>query len=332
MQPNTASNETKLPRAVIKRSAAIAARYAKPDEPDEPNPASENAAPASPPAAPPAPPIDAQPPTPPADPRVTDPAYWQQRFQVTQGILSRERQERATQVEDLHRKVDDLTAQLRTSQVTKPTDDKIDVTQFYTPEQIEKYGEEQCESMARTAMRAASKVAQDQIAAAVQPLKDQQTRAVANAAADAKRTFVEQLTELYPNYAAVDVDPRWLKWLAEDENGVERNDILQIHIDKRDARAIARMLKAWEKTTVAAPAPVPPPAPPITPSGSGASPGSDAPEAPRNPAAAEAGYPGKAEIKDFYKRAATVRKGQPGYVTDQDRVAFEARLALRTTA
>lgn len=332
MQPSQASNETKLPRAVIKRSAAIAARYApKPDEPDEQNPAEANA-PAPTPAAAPPPPADTPPTAPAGDPRSADPAYWEQRFRVTQGILSRERVERQTEREGLHQQVAELNTQLRSAQVAKP-DAKIDVSQFFSPDEVEKYGQEQCEAMARVALKAAGTNVAEQIAAAVQPLQDKQTRTAADEATRTQQVFVDKLLELYPNYPTADKDPRWLAWLADDdENGAQRQAILDIHIANRDARGCARMFKTWEKTTAPAPASTPTPAPPVAPSGSGAAPGADAPDAPRNPEAAAAGYPSKAEVKDFYKRSSTVRKGQPGYVTDDERIKFEARLALRNAA
>jgi hypothetical protein len=319
MQPTQASNETKLPRAVLRRSQAIAERYAPKAEPDAPNPAAD-AAPATPPAAPPpATPAEPQAAAPAVDPRDTDPSYWRQRFSVTEGILRRERADRATEAETLHQRIAKLEDEARSFQAQTPT--KIDITQFYTPEQIEKYGEEQCEVMAATAMRAARMSAQESITAAVQPLKDHQTRTRDREAASAQQQFQDKLTELYPNWPVADKDPSWLAWLAEDdENGAQRQSILTIHITNGNASGAARMFKAWEKTKTPVAAP---PTPPVTPSGSGAAPGSDTPQAPAAPDGKAFTPPTGAEVKDYYKRSAL------GKVKDLERVAFEARLALR---
>lgn len=330
MQPNTASNDTKLPRAVLRRSAEIKARIdaRRTPEPDQPNHAGD-AAPAATPAAPPAPPVDAQPQAPAGDPRDSDPAYWKQRFSVTEGILRSERAARTAQTEGLHQRVAELEGQLRSLQATAKPTEKIDIAQFYTPEQIAQYGAEQCEVMAETAMRAATATAQKLIDAAVQPIKQERERAAVNDATNAKQAFTDKLTELYPKWPTADVDPRWLAWLAEeDENEVVRQTILNVYIDKGNATGAAKMFRAWEKSVAPAVVP-PPPAPPITPSGSGANPGPENPGAPSPASAADATPPTSAEIKDFYKRAATIRPGRPGYVTDSDRVKFEARLALR---
>ena len=49
---------------------------------------------------------------------------------------------------------------------------------------------------------------------------------------------------------------------------------------------------------------------------------------PQLPRGAGTGYPTQAEIKDFYKRSATKKPGDVGFVTDKERAEFEARLKL----
>jgi len=327
MQPTTASNETKLPRAVLRRSQAINDRIAarnKPAEP-EPNPTS-NATPATEPAAAPAPAAEPQAAAPAADPRDSDPSYWQQRFKVTEGILRRERTDRATERDSLHQRIAKLEDESRTLQATaKPADDAIDLTQFYTPAQIEQYGEEQCRVMAGTALRAARATAQQAIDAAVRPVREAQERQQTNNADAARTGFEDALTEQLPNWREVDADQRWRAWLAEeDENEVVRQTILNVYITNANATGATRMMKKWMTSVAPAPKPPAPPPPPMTPSGTGANPeGGNAP--PPTPAQ-QAGAPTDAEVKDFYKRSAL------GKVKDTERTAFEARLALRNGA
>jgi len=328
MQPTTAPNETKLPRAVLRRSAAIQARIDARNAPAEPEPTpTSDAAPAPEPAATPAPAAEPQAAAPAADPRHSDPSYWKQRFDVTSGILTRERTDRATECDTLYQRIARLEEEVRTLQATaKPVDDAIDLTQFYTPAQIEQYGEEQCRVMAGTALRAARATAQETIEAAVKPVREQQQRQQTNAAEAARTGFEDALTEQLPNWREVDADQRWRAWLAEeDENEVVRQTILNVYIEKANAIGAARMMKKWKATLAPAPAPVSaPPPPPMTPSGSGANPeGGNAP--PPSPAQ-QAGAPTDVEVKDFYKRSAL------GKVKEAERVSFEARLALRNGA
>jgi len=308
MQPNQAPNETRLPHQVVRRSAAITARYTKPDEPAALNPAEQTQVASANTSA------ETQTPAANADPRDTDPAYWKQRWSVTSGILNREREDRKTQVTALNQQLSELQEKSRTPQVSAAAP-KVDLSTFFTEDQRKAYGDEQLEAMAQTAMKAAEAKSRELIDAAVKPLQQEREQAKADQVTLAKQRFVDRLVELYPNYAAVDVDPRWLAWLSEeDDNGVQRQTILDIHIRKGNADACAKMFKAWEKTATR-------PAPTVSPSGSGASPGNDA--APPDTAAVTGMTPLKpGEIKAFYTRAAQNK------VTDSERATFDARLKL----
>lgn len=326
MQPNQASNETRLPRAVLRRSAAIQARLdaAKPPaEPEntDPSAAPTGAAPAEPPPAPPAPPAPA------GDPRETDPAYWKQRFSVTQGLLNSERQAHVATARERDQQITELRGQIAGLQATSAPAATIDLTKYFTPDQIERFGEEQCEVMARTAITAAAASAKDLIDAEVRPLKQQRETAQADDARARQNAFLDALTEVWPTWRADDEDPRWKLWLTEtdDSTGLVRDSILQQHLAAHRAAPIARMFDAWTKSEAAAsapapaaPVPAPRPQPPVAPSGSGAA-SAAAPAAP----APAGGAPTDAEVRDFYKRSAL------GKVKDTERVAFDARMRLR---
>lgn len=316
MPASQAQNETQLPRAVLRRSAAIAARYAPPEPEAQPAPG------VAPVPAPPAPApaseggtTAASPSPPESDPRESDPNYWKQRFKVTEGILARERTDAQTRFGTLNQRITELQEKLasRAPAATPPAE--IDLSKFYTPEQIETYGEEQCRVMAQTAMDAARTTAQGLIEEAVKPLREAREREREDAVAQAKRKFTDRLVELKPDYATIDQDPRWQAWLAEyDENEVQRQTLLDIHVGNGNADAVAKMFKAWEKQVAR-------PMPPVTPNGTGAVHTTEAP--PASPAAAEAlTPPTAAEKKSFFTRSAL------GKVKDDERVAFEARLRL----
>lgn len=330
MQPTQASNETRLPRAVIRQRDALNQRIADRNKPVEPEtPPVVAAAPAEKPASTTPQPVEPQAATPAIDSRDTDPNYWKQRFNVTEGILRRERDERATERTNLNRRVTELQSEVETLK-TKVPEPEIDLAEFFTSEEREKYGDEQCKVMARTAMRAGRAVKKPDAAA---PPPASQPNAAAEAA---KQEFTDKLTEFYPAWPVSDKDPRWLAWLDEIDNatGEPRGKTLDAFVVTGNARGAAGMFKAWEKAiapapAVAAPPPPAPATPPIAPSSRAATPGpGDAPAVPANAEAAAKGRPSADEIKDFYKRSSTKRKGQLGYVTDQERAAFEARLAL----
>jgi len=219
------SNVT-LPRAILRRSAAIEARIAAQKAESETPPDVVKTQPAidtatlpettpTPVETPPPAPID-----PAADPRETDPLYWKQRFKVTEGVLRSERTQRQTEATETNRRLTELQEQVHTLQAATPkADDEIDVTQFFTADQIEQFGEDQCKAMARAATKSAKAEVQTAIDAAIKPLKEQNTRTEAQTAAEKQHAFTDKLAELVPNYAEIDVDPAWLAWLAQDEPG-----------------------------------------------------------------------------------------------------------------
>lgn len=315
MPASQARTETRLPRAVMRIAADVQSRIdarnavrtgdVDPETPTAPAPAA-----ASPAETPPAP-------TPPADPRESDPAYWKQRFNVTEGMLRRERTDHQATKTALNQQIAELQESNRTLQANKPAA-PIDLSAFFTPEQIEKYGDEQCQVMANAAQAAAAKQVKDLQAdfdARLKPIAEARKQDQAEAAAAATREFQDKLTELVPAWRDVDVDPHWLEWLAQldDVTEVPRQEILNRHVVYKNAAAVGKMFQTFLKLRT-------PPAPPMTPHGGAAS--TPTPPAPTPPADA-AGAPSDAEVRDFYKRAAI------GRVKDDERVKFEARMKLR---
>lgn len=315
MQASKALTETRVPHQVTARVARSVVRY-MPAEPDAPNSAA-NGAPADPPA--PLAATTATPPAePPADPRHADPKYWQQRFDVTSGILARERELRQSEHVGLNSRITELQTEVQALKQAVPPAE-IDPHTLFSQEEIDAYGEEQCRVMTRAAMKAAAQEAKKLIDVAVQPLRQKAETEATNDAATRKQRFVDQLTELVPDWQVTDKDPRWndeqTGWLAqEDEHGAVRQDILNAHIQRGNAKGAAKMFQAFVKTIAV-------PVPPVAPSGSGAGAGEGAP-----PPAAGLTAPTDAEVKDYYKRSALNKVKEP------ERVSFEARLKLRNPA
>lgn len=315
MQATPASNETRLPRQVLKRSAAIAERIQARES--EAVPAAEATPPAQPSeaAATPAAPQPAAPAAPAPDPRENDPAYWRQRFKATEGVLRVERDERVAEVRSLKQQVAELQDQVRNLQASAPPA-AIDLGQFLSPEQIETLGEEEAGAVVKAALNVAQAEVRKVVEAEIKPLREQRANDEANAAKSVRARFEEGLTELVPNYAEVDATDGWRQWLAQEVDiegmgAVQRQVLLDQNVSAGDVKKTAAMFQAYLKTLT-------PPAPPVAPRGTGAVPSGE------EPTPAMAGLRGltSAEIKEFFKRAAM------GKVTEQERVTFEARRKL----
>lgn len=326
-QASQPSNETRLPRAVVRRVAAASAPRTPNAADSEPTAA---AAPSDDPNAPAAAVPDAnalKAPTPPEDPRHSDPTYWKHRFEAVAGRLRAREDEHKAAIGAIRQENDQLRAEILRLQQAAPASapaTTINLAEFFTPEQIKNLGEEDATAMAQAAVNAAMKVARETVTAEIKPLLNRQQE---DSEAEAKRKvreFEEAIEEIVPNYKVLDKDEGWLAWLDEEDatTGMVRQDILTQHCARLDALKVAKMFQAYIAQAAAAAPRVP--EPPVAPTGSGAS-GGDAPPAPR---AAGNGYPTQAEIKDFYKRSATKKPGDPGFVTDKERADFEARLRL----
>ncbi|MEY2653602.1 MAG: hypothetical protein RLZZ524_630, partial [Pseudomonadota bacterium] len=321
-----------LPRAVRAQMQRVndrlAARSAvgseQPPTP-APNPAPDGGAPAptasatndDPPRADLAPPADpaSTAPSAAADPRENDPVYWKQRFKVTEGML----QSRSAEVRALGHQITELQEQIATlkAQSAAAAPSKPDLSAFFTPEQINNFGETQCEAMASAAMTAARQQAQALIEAEVKPIRDRAQQSAKQADDDAEAAFWAKLAELEPEYEDINARPEWLAWLAQPDEttGLVRQDILDRHRHARNAAGVAKVFQAFKGTHKR-------PTPPVSaPRSAGPA---EAP--PPAPAAAAKGYPTREEIREHYKRAAT------GKVTQAERDEFEARLRLKHAA
>lgn len=321
MQASPALNETRLPRQILRRSAAIEARLS--EQRGEPKPVTtEPTPPASPsvgdvpPAEPPQSTTPPAPPAPPEDPRESDPAYWKQRFKVTEGVLRAERAHHQEEVGRMDQRLTELKEQVRTLQAAAPVPTP-ELGQFFTPEQVEELGKEQAEAIIKTVLTTAKSEVQAAIEAAVKPLQDRQVEDANRDKTRRQTAFTDGLLALVPDYQEVDATDGWQMWLSQKDEGtrLQRQEILNRHVAAADADAVAMMFRAYATTLRKAP----PPVPPVTPHGTGAGPSGDPPPAPNMGLTA----PSDAEVKAFYKRAGI------GKVSDEERVKFEARLKLR---
>ena len=186
-----ASRATYLPNRMLSRPAAVT------------DPAS------APPAATPATPAE-----PAADPRHSDPAYWKARFEVTSGMLAAERKAKKDVEDRLTRQITELQTQTRTLQAAVPAAPIDLAAEFYTPEEIEKWGAEQCES---DDSRSIARREEDHLTNGL-PLRFSRSVTSGNAddqtaAENSKREFMDKIHEQVPDFD--DADPRWVAWLQE---------------------------------------------------------------------------------------------------------------------
>ena len=315
MQASSALKETRLPRAVALQSEMLREKYGSKTAPDgNPDPNADSTVPPSPSADP-----DPKPPSAARSPEDdNDPVYWKNRFHATEGMLRKERNDRRLEVQKFNQQLEDLNAQLDElrSNATAQTDATVsddELGEWFTPEEIEALGEDEARAKVKVIKKAVKSQLGEALKKEIKPLQDRQAQERADALADAKVAFIDELTSLIPTWEQLDADPDFIAWCAErNDDGIVRQEVIDRHISRLDAKAMAKMCNQFLKTKEV-------PTPPITPNGSGATPPSDPPKNPKGLTA-----PTNAEIKDFYKRAGL------GKVKPAERAEFDARMKLRT--
>ncbi len=250
-----------------------------------------------------------------------DPAYWRHRASAINGFWKADKTRFLGQIDTLKKQVSDQALKIAQLEAAKPvTTEDIDLTAYFSPEQIEELGEAQCKAVAETARKMATQTVQAQVKALVEPLQQERADEAKRAQEAREAEFFAALTELFPNWQAVDADDRWKAWLRQMDSatGFERQDLLERAMSRGDAPRVAGMLNQFMDTLGQA-TPVPP-EPPVVPAGSAAGVGGG------SPATAVTSYPTRAEIKAFYTRAAQNK------VTAEERRQFDARVAAAQAA
>jgi hypothetical protein len=324
MPASEALNETRLPRAVRAQAERLKERYSKGKSPDLADPTGPQAeTPPEVPAGPPATPAVA--PVPPAPPDLANEIErLRQAHASVVGRLNVVAEERRTEKLAWKQERDQLLEQIRDLRAKQPPAE-IDLGKHFTPEQIEALGETQCMAMVATAQRVAQESIDTAVEAAVKPLREKQAATEQATESDADQRYFARLQALVPNWAEINVLPAWLEWLTveEGDSGIERDALLKKFHDQRNAEKVGKFFQRYLAETAPAPTPVPPTAA----RGSGAQPAGDPP--PRSDGGNNRLLPPTPkEVSDFYKRAATKKPGQHGFVTDKERAEFEARQRL----
>lgn len=312
--------ETPLPRAVRAQMKRVHEKLEAANAPAEDPGTPATPAPPAPPAEPAANAPTPEPPPPPPAPappalKTQDPAYWEQRFRVTEGFLRRAQEQLRDVTAAKDQELTQLRERIRQLETSSAPASAVDLTRFFTPEQIQQYGEEQCRVMAATATKAVQSEVQAMLDREVKPLQEARERERQNAAQAAEDAFWAKLTELYPKWEEVNATDPWKAWLAESDPdaGEVRNDILQARVRAHNAIGVAKMFKLFEQANAR---PQPNVAPNPGPAGGSGAPASE-------PAL---GYPSQEEIKSYFKRA------KLGQVKEAERVAFEKRLQAERPA
>jgi len=228
--------------------------------------------------------------------------------QVREGATDKDRE-----ITELREKVRQLEAKGSGSDDAEP-----ELALFFKPEEIERFGEDQCKSMAKAAITAARQQAKQMFDTEVKPLQEAAMKRTERALQEQTDAFFEKLAEAVPDWEAINDGDDWKYWLAETDpgSGLVRQQILNTHHKALKAAPVAAMFLAFKQSKAR-------PKPPVAPPRSAAGGGQNDANADNTPAA---GYPSRDEIREHY------RKAKLGKVSEKERLAFEARLRSKPSA
>ena len=235
----------------------------------EPEPVAEPVAAAEPEAQP------AQPAS--ADPRENDPNYWKHRHLTTEGILKAERQkaeQMKAEAAALRAEADKLKREAldRAKAVSAESRDRaldqIALTDFFTAQQIEEYGEQHLRTVMQGAVKASMKMGRAELDAELERVRGE-VDSIRNVAAQSRDdAFWQVINTDVPDWQATNASPEFQAWLAEHDpvSGRTRDSYIkeaQASLDAKRVVAIFKSFKPHHPPAVAHAAPQRPSAPPV---------------------------------------------------------------------
>ena len=215
-------------------------------------------------------------PAPAADPRENDPNYWKHRHLTTEGILKAERlkaEKMQAEAAALRAEADRLRkealdrAKAVSAESRERALDQIALTDFFTAQQIEEYGEQHLKTVMQGAVKAAMKLNRAELDAELERVRGE-VDSIRNVAAQSREdAFWNTLSTEVPDYSAINASPEFQAWVAEIDpvSGRTRDSYIKEAQAALDARRVVAIFKSFQPTPppVAQPAPQRPSAPPV---------------------------------------------------------------------
>lgn len=230
---------------------------------------------------------------------------WEHRFKVLQGKYNSEVPRFASENKDLKNRLQTLEEQIDEMKNAKPPELLV------KPEEIEQYGEGLIDVARRVAREELA--SKDSVIAKLQNEINSIKSVTTNVVSD---NFFKSLTEIVPDWEALNANDNFLKWLDEvDElTGETRQSLLSKAENQRDPVRAAKFFNMYKKTSQSWAASSPTSmeqqiVPPVN-------------QAPQSPQAKKIWTRG--EISEFYDR---VRRGT---ISDADAIAIEADISSAT--
>lgn len=224
----------------------------------------------------PAPQPAQQQPAPAADARENDPNYWKHRHLTTEGILKAERAKAAKlEAETAALRAEAAKLQADVLDKTRKADaesrnralEQIALTDFFTAQQIEEYGEQHLKTVMQGVLKAAMQRTRGELDAELERVRGEVDSLRNVAAQTREEAFWSRLSSDVPDWETINQDDAWIAWLSEDDpvSGQTRDSHLKAAQQSLDAKRVAAIFKSFKATQTkpAKPAATKPPVQPV---------------------------------------------------------------------
>jgi hypothetical protein len=190
-----------------------------------------------------------------------DAETWQQRYRSLQGVIASQAREHKEQLAQMDQRIQQLLAAQPKPETPRPP---------VNPQDAETFGEDLVEMVRRTAEGMAGSTVKE-LNGRIAVLEQQLAGASAVASKTADEVFYERLTQLVPDWQAVNKDDGFLGWLAEIDPmyGQPRQAALTAAGNARDVDRVAYVFNAYRGTVPETPKPASRQEPQVSPHTSG---------------------------------------------------------------
>jgi len=189
-----------------------------------------------------------------------DAKYWEHRFKTLQGMSEAEKIKLKNHISGLESRLADMEETIKSLKTPQAPSAPVDLTKYLSQEEIDAYGADVIKAVVKTAKAAALDEAtsrnREDLRREVEPLKQKLNAAEEDLRKRAENQFWIDLDKNFPNWLAVNEDPKWREWLSQRDpiTGAFRQQLLDAAQDALDVNRVVAMFTAF---TQSSPAPQP---------------------------------------------------------------------------
>lgn len=192
--------------------------------------------------------------------------YWEHRFKTSRGMDEAEKTRLKTENSDLRAKNSALEKTMRELEdrvraVERQAPTNVDLKKYLTEEQIDTYGPDVLQSVAKVARLAAEEAAErrikEEVDRRVRPVEEKLQVTEKDAQSSREAAFWDALEDKMPDWVVINDNPKFHEWLAQKDpfTGYTRQNLLEHAQSAFDPMRVVAMFEAFKQSSPAPKAP-----------------------------------------------------------------------------